>query len=108
MYGISLGCMSCGALASDTVDAIRRGHFWNYYRESPIAFWITIPVTALVIYLLVRQGREVFRSRPDPSVPKERAGVGHSLIGFTFHTTAFVRFCVYVGFYIIGISFAFM
>ena len=107
IYGLSLGCMACGTMMSDILDSLMHRRFQSFYAAHPVQFWLTIPINAVVIYLLIRRARQVVRDRHDPAIPQQKAGVGPSLVGVKFHTTPFIRVCVYAGFYIIGVCLVF-
>jgi len=108
IYGLSIGCMACGAMMSDVLDSLMHDRFLGFYTDHPIQFWLTIGINAVVIYLLIRRARQVVRERRDPAIPQEKAGVGPSLVGVKFRTTPFIRVCLYAGFYIIGICLVFL
>jgi hypothetical protein len=108
IYGITLGCMACGAMMSDIVDSLRHHKFQRFYAEHPIQFWCTIPINLMVVYLLVRRARQISQERRDPAMPQEKAGVGASPVSVKFQTTPFIRICLYSAFYIIGICLVFL
>ena len=107
IYGLMIGCMGCGAMMSDILDSLMHHRFRDFYVDYPIQFWLTILINAAVIYLLLRRARQVLRERRDSSVQREKAGVGPSLVGVKFHTTPFIRICLYAGFYVLGICLVF-
>ena len=103
IYGLSLGSMACGTMVADILDSLLHRRFQSFYAAHPVQFWLTIPINAMVIYLLIRRARQVVRDRRDPAIPQQKAGVGPSLVGVKFHTTPFIRVCVYAGFYLLGV-----
>lgn len=94
IYGVTLGCMACGAMMSDILDSLRHHKFRRFYADHPAQFWLTIPINLIVVYLLVRRARQISQQRRDPAIPQEKAGVGASLVGVKFHTTLFIRICL--------------
>ena len=103
VYGISLACMSCGAMVADILDHLLHGRFSSFYAAHPIQVWITLPINGAVIYLLVRRARQVLRGRHESAEGSERAGIEPSLLGLKFRTTPFIRICVYSGGYLLGV-----
>src|SRR5690242_8887415 len=107
IYGLMIGCMACGGMMSDVLDSLIHHRFRSFYADHPVQLWLNIPINAVVIYVLVRRARQIVRERRDSSIPQEKAGVGPSLLGVKFHTTSFIRLCLYAGFYVLGICLVF-
>ena len=91
IYALCIGGIAFGAMMSDVLDSLMHNRFRSFYADHAVLFWLTIPINAAVIYLLVGRARQVVRERRDPAIPQEKAGVGPSLVGVKFHTTPFIR-----------------
>lgn len=106
--GIAEVCMFCGGLAGANLKERVDGRFSGYYQENPILFWIAAAVNMLAIPLLFRQMRKVWIARANSPDQTERASVKHSLLSTTYTTTSFVRICIYLGLYLVGIGMCFL
>ncbi len=108
MFLISMLLIACGGMMTDVLDSIVHKRFDAFYSEHTLLFWMTLLVNGVVVFLLLRSLVRVITARINSSGPEVRPTVGHSGLGITFTTTAFIRVTVYIAFYILGVSIAFL
>ena len=105
---ICLACMAVGAALVDPLESLRKGAFDSYYQQNTGGFWLSIAINMVVIDLLAHRALLVVLNRMNNVDDKEKPGVYASLLGVGFKTNAFIRICLYVGFYLVGVGLFFI
>ena len=105
---LCLVCMAVGAALVDPIDSVSKHFFAAYYRQNTYVFWLSVAVNLVAVEFLVRRAARVVGDRMRTGEDEEKPGVYASLLGIGFKTTAFIRICLYISFYLIGIGLVFL
>lgn len=52
LYGLSLGCMMCGAMLTDTLDSLRYHRFRGFYADHPTQVWLATLINLIGLCLM--------------------------------------------------------